>query len=215
MKDRYTYLGVLIDHILPEVAYGAAMQKALGRAYSMQHWKLSLSESVELVKLWMLPLIVHPVRVVFPTNPVISMLRTLYRVALRLNSWGITPGILTLPRTLSGFSFAQPKIFLFWQHATPFVHSIKSPSKFPKLTYNHFCVFAAQHCIPLQQEFLPFFQMGNNVIWSTMSYLPWSTQAFSMVKQGVSIAKITELSYDTPLWNSGLFRNEMNGKKMK
>ena len=41
IKDKYKYLAVLIGHIPPEVAYGAAIPKALGRAYSMQHWKLS------------------------------------------------------------------------------------------------------------------------------------------------------------------------------
>jgi len=146
-------------------------KKALGRAHCMQHWKLSLSERVELLKLWILPLIVYPARSVFPTNPIISMLHTVYSVALRLNSWGITPGILALPRTLGGFALPLPKMFLLWQHATPFVHSIKSPSIFSKLTYKDFRVLAAQHGVPLQQEFLPFFQMGSNVIWSTMPYL--------------------------------------------
>ena len=41
-----------------------------------------------------------------------------------------------------------------------------------------------------------------------MPYLAWSARAFSMVKQGVSISDVAELSYDTPLWNSCLFRND-------
>ena len=207
IKDKYKYLGVFIGHIPPEVAYGAAIQKALGRAYSMQHWKLSLAERVELLKLWILPLIVYPARVVFPTSPVISMLRTVYSVALRLNSWGVTTSILALPKTLGGLALAQPRTFLLWQHATPFVHSIRSPGSVSKLPYDDFKVFAHRHGIALQQEFLPFFQMGSNVVWNTMPYLAWSARAFSMVKQGASVPDVAGLSYDTPLWNSCLFRN--------
>ena len=173
----------------------------------MQHWKLSLAERVELLKLWILPLIVYPARVVFPTSPVISMLRTVYSVALRLNSWGVTTSILALPKTLGGLALAQPRTFLLWQHATPFVHSIRSPGSVSKLPYDDFKVFAHRHGIALQQEFLPFFQMGSNVVWNTMPYLAWSARAFSMVKQGVSVPDVAGLSYDTPLWNSCLFRN--------
>ena len=91
IKYRYKYLGVIIGHVTSEAAYGPVLQKALGRAFSMQHSKLSLRERVELLKLWTLPL------VVYPTAPVISTLRTIYSVALRLNSWGIIPSILSLP----------------------------------------------------------------------------------------------------------------------
>ena len=136
------------------------------------------------------------------------MLRTVYSVALRLNSWGITPSILSLPKALGGFSLAQPRTFLLWQHSTPFVHSIRSPCNFSKFLYDDLRIFALKHGITLQQEFLPFFQMGSNVIWDTMPYLAWSARAFSMVKQGVPLATVAELSYDTPLWNSCLFRND-------
>mmetsp|Transcript_3219 Transcript_3219/g.5571 ORF Transcript_3219/g.5571 Transcript_3219/m.5571 type:complete len:95 (+) Transcript_3219:4-288(+) len=57
------------------------------------------------------------------TSPVNSMLRTVYSVALRLNSWAITPSILALPKATGGLSLAQPRAFLLWQHATPFVIS--------------------------------------------------------------------------------------------
>mmetsp|Transcript_112900 Transcript_112900/g.196005 ORF Transcript_112900/g.196005 Transcript_112900/m.196005 type:complete len:167 (-) Transcript_112900:345-845(-) len=48
VKNRCKYPDVFIGHISPEVAYDPALQKALGRAFSVQDSKLSLAERVEL-----------------------------------------------------------------------------------------------------------------------------------------------------------------------
>ena len=63
VKDRFKCLGVLMGHISSEAAYDPALQKALGRAFSMQHWNLSLSERVKFIKLWILPVLAYPPRV--------------------------------------------------------------------------------------------------------------------------------------------------------
>ena len=97
----------------------------------MQHWNLSLPERVMLLKLWILPLVIYPARVIFPTQPVVPALRTIYTMALKNNSWGITPNIVPLAGEKGGFSLAQPRTILYWQHATPFVQCAKSPGTFP------------------------------------------------------------------------------------
>mmetsp|Transcript_87821 Transcript_87821/g.152827 ORF Transcript_87821/g.152827 Transcript_87821/m.152827 type:complete len:171 (-) Transcript_87821:254-766(-) len=94
----------------------------------MHHWKLGLAERVDLLKLWILPLVVYPARVVFPTKPAISTLHTVHGVGLRLNAWGMTPSILSLPKAQGGFSVAPPRTFLPWPRAAPSVHSIRFPS---------------------------------------------------------------------------------------
>ena len=165
---------------------------------------------MELLKLWILPLVVYPAHVLYPTAPVISTLRTIYNVALRLNSWGIAPCILSLPRVKGGHSLAQPKPFLLWQHATPFAQCARSPSTFPKRLQDDLITFADRHGFPISLEFLPFFQMRSNVVWNTMPYLAWSARAFSIVCQGVPAPAIEGLSYDTPLWHSCLIKNEQN-----
>ena len=58
---------------------------------------------------------------------------------------------------------------------------------------------------PLQQEFLPFFQMGRNVVWCTMLYLAWSAGVFSIVRQKLQAPVIDGLSspLTSPLtWSS-------------
>ena len=61
----------------------------------MQSWSLSLADRVELLQSWILPLLVYPSRVVYPTDNVIAAVKTIYRVALKLSNWGVTLDILS------------------------------------------------------------------------------------------------------------------------
>ena len=98
IKASYKYLGVILGNVSPEQAYAPALQKALRRPFLMQHWKLSLHERVEPLKLWIIPSVIYPAIVIFPSKPVISTLRTICNIALKLTSRGITHKILSLPK---------------------------------------------------------------------------------------------------------------------
>ena len=60
----------------------------------------------------------HPARTVFADDNVISTLTLIYPVSLRLNSWGITQPILSLPKQQGGYALPAPKEFLHWQFST-------------------------------------------------------------------------------------------------
>ena len=51
IQKTYKYLGILLGHVTPEQSFSLALNKALGRAYSMRSWELSLPERIELLKL--------------------------------------------------------------------------------------------------------------------------------------------------------------------
>ena len=108
-----------------------ALNKALGRAYSMRSWELSLPERVELLKLWILLLLVHPARKVFADDNVVSTLTLIYHVSLRLNSWGITQPILSLPKQQGGYALPAPKEFLHWHFSTLFARFLNNSSLIP------------------------------------------------------------------------------------
>ena len=114
-QDSYKYLGIGFGHVTPEVAYSHALQKAMGRAFAMQSWDLSLAERVLLLNLWIIPLLIYPARVVFPSDPVVSALRTVYQVALKLNSWSITLDILSYPMHKGGYNLAAPETCMHQQ----------------------------------------------------------------------------------------------------
>ena len=93
--EKYKYLGIGLGAKTAEEAYGPALRKATGRAFSMQSWSLSLVDRVELLQSWILPVLVYPARVVYPSDNVIAAVRTIYQVALKLSNWGITLDILS------------------------------------------------------------------------------------------------------------------------
>ena len=88
--SSYKYLGVKLGYVSPEEAFAPAMQKAMGRALSMQHWKLTLRERGFLLKLWILLVLVYPSRVIYPVKQVVESLKVIYNIALCLNTWGLT-----------------------------------------------------------------------------------------------------------------------------
>ena len=137
-QDTYKYLGIEFGNVTSEQAFSPVLQKALGRAFAMQSWALSLPERVMLLKLWILPLLVYPACVAFPSPAVVNTLRTVYQVALKLNSWAVALNILSHPPSRGGYSLAPPETFVHWQHASAFVAYVNDPLSVPKLLHNSF-----------------------------------------------------------------------------
>ena len=180
----------------------------MGRAFAMRSWDLSLAERVLLLKLWILPLVIYPARVVFPSDPVVSGLRTVYHVALKLNSWSITLDILSHPLHKGGYNLAAPETFLYGQHASAFVAYVKDPLSVPSILHTSFQPFAVDLGFILSPTSLPFFQLGSNVVKQTMPFLGWCARTFSLVKKDVHFAHPAQLPRDAPAWHSTLFLNE-------
>ena len=75
----------------------------------MHHWKLTLCEPVFLLKLWILPVLVYPSRVIYPVKQVVDSIKVIYNIALGLNTWGLTHEILALPEQEGGMGLAMPR----------------------------------------------------------------------------------------------------------
>ena len=110
--SSYKYLGVTLGYVFPEEAFALGMQKAMGRALSMQHWKLTLRERVFLLELCILPVFVYPFRVIYPVKQVVKSLKVICNIALGLNTWRLTHEILALPEQEGGMGLAMPRDFL-------------------------------------------------------------------------------------------------------
>ena len=115
IANKYKHLGIILGANTAEEMYGLALRKATEPTFSMQSWVLSLEERVELLQFWILPLLVYPARVIFPNENVISAVKTIYNIALKLNSWGITTYILSHPKDQGGMDLAPPNTFMPWQ----------------------------------------------------------------------------------------------------
>ena len=175
--SSYKYLGILLGHVTPQEFFFLAVAKANKRAFAMCAWNLSFPERVMLFKLWVLPLLMHPVRVIFPTDVVVSSV-TVYWTALRMTSWTITSPIFSLPQTQGGFSLPDPKAFLYQQHSVMFTHFIRDESSLPRVLVSDFQSFCQVHGITFQGHSLQTIQMGSKVVWRQMPYLAWSMLPF-------------------------------------
>ena len=172
----------------------------------MRSWELSLQEHVELLKLWILPLLVHPARAVFADGNLSSTLTLIYHVALKLNFWGITQPILWLPKDQGGYTLPAPNTFLQWQFSTLFVQFFDDSNSIPIIVTNDFQPFQAKHGIVFDSPSMFTFQMGSNVVWNTIPYLAQSACSFTLLKQDIPQSPTTMLGYDTPLWHSATRR---------
>ena len=190
-----------------EEAFGPALRKATGRAFSVQSWAMSLEKRFEQLQSRILPLLVYPARVIFPDENVISAVKTIYNIALKLNSRGITTDILSHPKDQGGVVLAPQNTFMLWQFSTLFVrhvHQTEAPPLCVTVPYER---FAKEHGIVVTPNAMPLFQMASNVIWRNMPYLAWSARAFSIVSSKTPIKTPDLLAYDTPLWHNRLFMN--------
>ena len=76
-KDKY--LGVLLStaDIPATEAYAPAIARAMGRASSMLHWSLDLDLRQKLLELCIMPVLIAPARVIYPTIEGIASVRTI------------------------------------------------------------------------------------------------------------------------------------------
>ena len=96
------------------------------------------------------------------------------------NSWGLTMPIMAMPPKLGGCHLPQPRTFLLWQHATPFVLSRQEPQRVPALSKHHLESWAKLYGISLDGRYLPWLQLGP-IPWITYPFLGTSCKAFPLL----------------------------------
>ena len=90
----YKYLGIKPGYTTPQEAYAPAIQKAMGWALSMHHWRLTLRERVFVLKMWILPVLVLRAPVTYRVKQVVDSLKLISKTAVGLSSWGTTHDML-------------------------------------------------------------------------------------------------------------------------
>ena len=103
--SKLKYLGVWIGHITTEQAFVECLAIALKRAQLLRKLPLGLNERVLILKIWILPLLNFTARAYQPNDLVISQLRNIYWVGLKLAQ---IPAPL-LPNSLRHFSHHQTR----------------------------------------------------------------------------------------------------------
>ena len=204
------YLGNLFGDVPPDEAFAPHLSRALARAQFAATLPLTLSKRVHLLQEWILPLMIYPARAYFPTEDVCTKLANVYRVTLRLSSWGLTLPILQLPLKLGGALLPKPSLFLLWQHATHFVMSRHDTSKLSPISAQHFIGWAKRFGVQAELGDLPWLQLGP-IPWNTYPFLGTSAKAYSLLRKLAPIfPPNTDQAPGLSCWHSVLFRDTNN-----
>ena len=147
----------------------------------MLHWSLDLDQRQKLLELWIMPLLIAPARVIFPTKEVTASVRTIYNTALRTNSWGLTHSILAQPLDSGGLGLVPPSTFLYWQHGAAFASMAVGTHLFNDISLSAYREWAEPLGVIANRSSIPFFQLGTFPLASPL-FLAQRSPAFSMAR---------------------------------
>ena len=193
VKNFVKYLGVRLGNIRHhqddqgwgltiEQAFAPALQEAFRRARVISTLQLSMDERVFMLTSWILPVVAWVSKAYYAPTPVIRQLKLVYHVTMGTNSWGITPPILSRPRTHAGLALPEPELFLMHQAAAPFVSFLGEPHKYSNKAVETFYAWATTIGFTPSKDNLSYIQLG--MVWTAeLTFLGWSAKAHSYIQQ--------------------------------
>ena len=119
--------------------YAPALHECLHRARIVSSLPLQLPERVFLLKIWVLPVLGWTSKAYFPSDSVVRQAKMVYRVALRLYSWGLYFLALSQAPNKGGFALIPPDVF--WA-AYPYIRVVSNPEWFSQPVVEYFNVWA-------------------------------------------------------------------------
>ena len=141
-----------------------------------------------------------------PTDSLIHEVKRIYRVALRLHSWGLYVRILSKPPAQGGFGFAPPDVFLWHQVAHPCIKVVVQPKMYADSVMQNFGFWASKIGFSQEYRHLPSTQLGM-VRTNGLSFLAWCAKSFSLVRRRVPPVQPPKDLQEVPLWRSVFFGN--------
>ena len=125
VRKSLRYLGVQLGHLTVEHAYGTVMAKMLLRARYISTLPLTLGEKASVLEIWAAPCVYLTAKVYYPSPSVVQQLNAIQSVALGLNSWGLTRGILAKPAAMGGIALPPLGSYALWIHSQGFVQHVR------------------------------------------------------------------------------------------
>ena len=142
---------------------------------------LGLNERVPILKISILPILNFTARAYKPNDSIISQLRNMYWVGLKLNSWSVTLPMLSQSPGKGGYNLLEPEAYLHWQFAHMFVSFISQPHKLSTDIVPPMNDWSKRIGLVLHPGFQPLLQIGITE-WKHVPYLGLSGITFSWLK---------------------------------
>ena len=186
-------------------AFAKAMGEVQRRASILEAFSSSLPGRIQLLKVWVLPCLLLTTRTYCPDENIEHSLRTVYKTALAIDSWGVRLKQLSPPHEEGGYSLTQPQTWLRVQAGLAITKFITYPQSFPPLVGEHFQHWAVKYGVCLHSHAISYLQLCL-VPYKTMGSLARSLKAASQARRDVceETATCTPL-HSLPLWHSSIF----------
>ena len=99
---------------------------------------------------------------------------------------------------------------MFWpnSHRIPCPPPPSGPNVFSQLVHGHFMRWADSIGLVPSFQYLPYLQMGSNVVWQTMPFLGGCVRALFLLQQSHVAPTPSLMPYDMPIWHNTIFRNQ-------
>ena len=160
ISRKARYLGIMIGDATPQEVYAKAIAVFFVRAQFLRDLDLTPSEKAYLLNIWILTRWILPARVCYPTKDLTRQLRSILKMALGLDSWGLTLSEYGHGIREGGFSLFDPRNFLLFHHGTLFVHYLSKSQHFAVQIVQEFELWCESVRLNLSLTHLPTLQMA-------------------------------------------------------
>ena len=124
VKDRVRYLGLQIRDVNAEQAYAALMAKMKARAAFLKTLPLEFQEKAEIFRIGIQP-VVQAAKSYEPSKKVLSALNVMFKKALGLSSWDLSPAMVAQPVNRGGVATYPMAVWVRYQFGQLFQSILK------------------------------------------------------------------------------------------
>ena len=145
-----------MGNITSKDAFAASMAEAHRRADIVSTLGLSLQERVQILKIWMPPVLLLTARAYYPDPIVIASLSPAFNTALGFDSWGVTIHQMAKMKAEGGHEL----VWLVTQAGLAFTTYVSTPTVFTTPLRLEFDLWAKRCGVDFQQASLPYLLLG-------------------------------------------------------
>ena len=200
VKPSLRYLGVLPGNVSDHQAYKPAVPKPMARAKTLATLPLGMEEKARLLASRVAPVVYLTARAYEPSSKALAQLNLVQRVALNLNSWHLTMGILSMPKREVGLVHASLSLYAPWVHSHSFVTLVCRPQASPESQVGSSRGWARRVKLVPEETTLLYVQLAPVTI-KRPSFLQGSLRAYSQVRKGGGASPPPHQLY--PTWRYG------------
>ena len=134
------------------------MAKMTAQAAFLKTLLLELQEKAEIFKIWIQPVVQLTAKIYEPSQKVLSALNVVFKMALGLSSWGLSPAMVAEPVNRGGVATFPLASWVRYQFGQLFQTVLKDKLQFTGTWVEGFESWAQDVGLSVKPQFLPYLQ---------------------------------------------------------